>query len=159
MSERDLVADKHFRETGGRLARDVEAAIPAWVETSVERIYSAWRGDVPVQVRRAATEAGLVAAEQVGRRLQELLSADLDDQPINPLQVLREAVVYPTGVLRSAGVPEVVRDSFHERNSPHDVYGLEPAGFADIDEGLHELGIVWGAAKAHAHLSRHRRAT
>ena len=97
MSERDLVADKHLRETGGRLARDVEAAIPPWVERSVERIYSAWRGDVPVQVRRAATEAGVAAAEHVGRRLQELLSADLEDQPINPLQVLREAVVYVAG--------------------------------------------------------------
>jgi len=155
MAESADVVDRQLRELGERLARGVEAALQAWVESCVERIYTAWRGDLPPQIRGDATEAGLEAAEQVGYRLGVLLSADVDDQPMNPLQLLREAVIYPTSVLRSAGVPEVVRDRFLEQNSPNDIYGLEPAGFADIDPGLHELGITWGAAKARAHLRRH----
>jgi hypothetical protein len=60
-------------------------------------------------------------------------------------------------VLRAAGVPPIVRDEFDERAFPDDVYGLIPAAFADIDASLYEPGLVWGAAKAHAHLVRRRR--
>ena len=39
---------------------------------------------------------------------------------------------------------------------PDDDYDLSPATFADIDESLHEPGLVWGAAKAHVVLTRRR---
>ena len=31
-----------------------------------------------------------------------------------------------------------------------------PAAFSDVDEDLHEPGLVWGAARAHVHLRRRR---
>jgi hypothetical protein len=86
-----------------------------------------------------------------------LLALDVDEQRVNPLALVRRAVSYPTAVLRDAGVPPVVRDEFDERAFPDDVYGLAPAAFADIDPALHEPGLLWGAAKAHAHLARRHR--
>jgi hypothetical protein len=43
-----------------------------------------------------------------------------------------------------------------EAPPPDDRYDLTPRTFADVDPSLHELGIVWGAVKARAHLRRHR---
>jgi hypothetical protein len=37
------------------------------------------------------------------------------------------------------------------------VTDVVPATFADLDESLREPGLIWGAAKARAHLARHRR--
>ncbi|MEZ5227993.1 MAG: hypothetical protein R2710_15365 [Acidimicrobiales bacterium] len=48
------------------------------------------------------------------------------------------------------------RDPFAVQTFPDDLYDLAPATFADIDEALHEPGLMWGAAKAHVHLSRRR---
>ena len=70
--------------------------------------------------------------------------------------VLRAAVRYPTAVLRRAGVPPVVRDEFRERAFPEDSYDLAPAGWKDVDESLHEPGIIWGAWKAKTVMDRHR---
>jgi hypothetical protein len=53
-------------------------------------------------------------------------------------------------------MPAVVRDEFDERAFPEDLYALTPASFADVDPALHEPGLMWGAAKAHAHLVRRR---
>jgi hypothetical protein len=103
-----------------------------------------------------AAAAGVLAIDEVMPRLRELLATDVDEQRTNPLSLLRGAVRYPTEVLRSAGVPAVVRDEFDERAFPDDVYGLTPASFADVDPSLHEPGLTWGAAKAHVHLSRRR---
>ena len=88
--------------------------------------------------------------------MRALLLLDVEEQRVNPLALLRRAVSYPTDVLRGAGVPPVVRSEFDERAFPDDVYALTPASFADIDPALHEPGILWGAAKAHAHLQRRR---
>jgi len=85
-----------------------------------------------------------------------LFAQDVDDQRVNPLAIVRGAVRYPTEVLRVAGVPPVVRDEFDERAFPDDLYALTPASFADVDPALHEPGLLWGAAKAHAHLTRRR---
>ena len=57
----------------------------------------------------------------------------------------------------AAGVPEASRDREAVRFQPEDVYDLAPASFADLAPELHELGISWGAAKAHVHLRRRRR--
>jgi len=70
---------------------------------------------------------------------------------------VRSATREVTDVLESVGIPEVERDEFAERAFPDDVYGLAPASFADIDQSLYEPGLEWGAAKAHAHLTRHKR--
>jgi len=72
-----------------------------------------------------------------------------------PLQVLREAVRFPTAVLQAAGVPPVERDGFAEDRFPDDVYNLMPASFADVSPELGELALVWGAARAMEHRRAH----
>ena len=91
---------------------------------------------------------------EVSPRVRALLETDLDDQRSTPLGLLRHAVVVPTEVLRSLGVPPVARDEFAVRSFPGDLYALSPASFRDVDESLHEPGLIWGAAKAHVHLAR-----
>jgi hypothetical protein len=138
------------------LADGIEAALPGWVERSVLRLAEAYAGVAGPDVRAAATAAGRRAAEEVGAEVRALLQTDVDRQPANPLAVLRRAVRFPAEVLRSAGVPPVVRSAFDERAFPDDDYGLTPATWSDIDPALHERGLVWGAAKAHVVLSRRR---
>jgi hypothetical protein len=139
------------------LADGIEAALPGWVESSVARIMTAWTGSVPDEVKKAAAEAGRLAREDVGAQVRGLLTADIDDQTTTPLAIVRGAGVrYPTDVLRAAGVPSVARDSFVERAFPDDLYDLAPASFADLDPGLQEKGLAWGAAKAFEHKRRHR---
>ena len=88
--------------------------------------------------------------------LRALLLTDIDNQFVSPLSVIRKAVSFPTKVLRNNNVPEVIRDEFAIRNFPKDVYDLSPASFGDLNEELQELGIAWGAAKAHTHLQRRK---
>ena len=123
----------------------------------VERLATAWQGEVDPSVRADAEEAGLRARADVGPRVHALLDTDVDEQWTSPLHLVRQAVHYPTEVLQRAGVPVVVRDSFAEEVFPDDVYDLAPASFADVDPGLAEPGIEWGAAKAHVVLTRRRR--
>jgi hypothetical protein len=106
---------------------------------------------------RAAAEAGARARAEVGPRVRRLLALDIDEQRTNPLSLLRDAVRYPTDVLRAAGVPAVEgRDDFAVRAFPDDVYDLAPATWADVDPSLQDPGITWGAWKAYTHLSRRR---
>jgi hypothetical protein len=149
-------ADRVLADMGARLAEAIDVALAGWVERSVVMIHEAWSGDVPTAVMDAARDAGIQARTDVVPRVRELLGLDVDNQWTNPLQLLRGAVVYPTSVLHGAGVGEVERDDFAARTAPDDVYGLEPAGFADVDGALHDIGLAWGAAKAQAHLARRR---
>ena len=154
MSEPDEV----FAALSVRLADEIEAALPAWVERCVVRIHDAWAGETPAEVRQQASDAGRDAVDEVLPVLRDLLSRDVDEQWTNPLQIVRSAARYPTAVLAASGVGAVVRDEFAERTAPDDVYDLEPAGFADLGGELHEIGLAWGAAKARAHLARRREA-
>ena len=132
---------------GADLAAAVTDALPAWVERCVARY----------AVGLDASSAGEAAAADIGPRLTALLTADVDDQRANPLALVREAVRYPTEVLRAAGVePPARRQGFDADHFPDDVYGFVPMTWRDIDESLHEPGLVWGALKARAHQERHR---
>ncbi len=139
------------------LADAVVAALPGWVERSVVRVLAAWQPGVEPgpEVLSEARAAGVRAAEEVGVRMRALLDADIDQQRTTPLALLRDAVRYPTAVLRAAGVPEVDRDPVQARLLPDDPYDLSPGTFADVDPALAEPGMVWGAAKALAHRRRH----
>lgn len=138
------------------LAARIDQALPAWVERSILGVVEAWKGDVPADVRASARKAGEAARQEVVPDVRRVLTADVDAGAGNPLAVLRGAVTYPTAVLRSLGVPPVVRDDFAVEQFPDDVYDLAPASFADVDPSLHEPGLVWGAAKAHVFLARRR---
>ena len=138
------------------LADAIERVLPAWVERSVALLMTAWKGAADDEVRAAAVAAGRQAAAEVGPQVRALLAADIDDQRTTPLSLVRGAVRYPTAVLRAAGVPPVRRDEQQERLFPDDVYDLAPATFADVDPSLTDVGLAWGAAKAYAHLQRHK---
>lgn len=140
-----------------RLATAVEATLPGWVERSVRQRVTQFAGVADPEVMAQAAGAGQRAAAEVGPELRRLLAADVDQQWTNPLSLLRRAVRYPTAVLRGAGVPPIVRHAYDERHFPDDEYGLTPLAFADVDPSLHDVGLAWGAAKAMAHLARHRR--
>jgi hypothetical protein len=150
-----MEADANLMEYGRALADAIEAALPKWVVLSVEGRWRDWkRTEAGPDLVAAARAAGERARAEVGSAVRELLARDVDEQRANPLALVRRAVSYPTGVLRYAGVPPVVRDDFDERAFPDDVYALTPASFAEVDQSLHEPGLLWGAAKAHAHLTR-----
>jgi hypothetical protein len=158
--------DEAFAAHGRRLAEAVEQALPGWVRRSVQRAARAGLqpagGDdgfaADLRAAAAAAEAGHRAAAEVGTELRALLALDVDQQRVNPMTLLRAAVRYPTAVLRDAGVAPPARDPFAERSFPDDPYDLTPATFGDVDPDLAEPGLVWGAAKAHVHLRRHKRA-
>jgi len=154
-----MKADANLQRCGEALAAALEAALPAWVERCVEGRWHDWQPgqQLPPDVRLAAQAAGDRAGRDVGTRVRTLLALDVDEQRVNPLDLVRRAVSYPTSVLRAAGMPEIVRDEFAVRTFPDDVYDLAPASFAEVDQSLYEPGVEWGAGKAHAHLSRRRR--
>jgi len=143
-------------EPADELAAALDRAIGPWVERSVARLVTAYRGDVPPAVREAARDAGRRARAEVGVELRSFLALDVDRQATNPLAVLRAAVRYPTAVLRDAGVPAVRRDEFKEQAFPDDIYDLAPATWKDVDPDLQEPGIVWSAWKAKTVLERRR---
>jgi hypothetical protein len=148
--------DRTLLEAGQALADALERALPVWVERHVERLLVAYHGEADDEVMARAAEAGREAAAAVVPAVRALVTADVDEQRANPLALVREAVRHPAAVLQEAGVPPVVREEFAEHHFPDDVYDLTPMTWSDVDESLHEVGIVWGAAKARAHMHRHR---
>jgi hypothetical protein len=152
--ERDDVAA--LRAYGAALADAVAVTLGPWVERSVTTVLAA-AGMAPDDGVVAATRAaGRAAVDTVVPRLRALFEADVDEQRANPLAVVRQAVAYPTAVLRDAGAPAVRRDEFAVRAFPDDDYGLAPATWSDVDPSLQDPGIAWGAAKAHVVLQRRR---
>jgi hypothetical protein len=151
----DLAA---LADYAGALAEGIERAIPGWVERSVRGVLADQGIAVDDELGRRIATAAAGARDEGASRVRRLLATDVDRQAGNPLAILRDLVRYPTAVLRAAGARPVGRDEFHERSFPDDVYDLSPAAFADVEPALHEPGLVWGAAKAHVHLARRRRA-
>jgi hypothetical protein len=122
------------------------------VVSSVTRIVDAW-GRLEPGERAAAVAAAQAAAgpatERVVAALRELFACDPAEQRTTPLQVVRGLVSAPTAVLRSAGVPGVVRDAFEERAFPDDDYDLAPRTLGDLgDPDLGPQLLAWGLAKA-----------
>ncbi len=146
-----------MEEYATALADAIVDVLPAWVERSVVGVLVAAGLPVGDERRDEARAAGGRAAEEVGAEVRALLALDVDSQRSTPLSILREAVRYPTDVLRAAGVPPAAeRDEVRARLFPDDDYDLSPATFADVDPRLAEPGLAWGAAKAFTHLQRHR---
>ncbi len=139
------------------LADGVEAALPGWVAASVvRRLGTELPEGLPEDFEDQVIAAGRSAAEEVGGRVRELLSLDIDEQWTNPLTLIRTAIRYPTAILRDVGAETVTRDEQSKRFHPDDVFDLTPASFAELGQAVHDLGLSWGAAKAHVHLRRRR---
>lgn len=134
----------------------VERVVERWLADAAKQVFVRQRGEVTTEFAAAADAAAREGSAWVVGRLHSTLEVDVDAQRINPLQTLREAVRFPTGVLREAGIPAVSRDEYDEKINPDDIYGIGPAHWNDIDESLTEPGIVWGAAKASTVLQRRR---
>jgi hypothetical protein len=145
-----------YRAYASDLARAIEAALPDWVASSVLARCEASGRAVDAAVRAVADEAGGRAGEEYVPRIRALLHQDPDDHRTTPLAMLRSATRYATEALGALGVPPVDRDEFARHAFPDDRYDLTPATFADVSPSLHEPALVWGAAKAHIHLSRRR---
>ncbi len=139
-------------EMGAAIVAGVEAQVPAWARTQVERLLDAWGGASAAARARAEAEsvaAGEAAADRVVAELRALFALDPEQQRATPLEVVRSAYREPTSVLAAAGVPPVVRDEFDERAWPDDVYGLVPRTLGDLgDPELAPLHLAWGLAKA-----------
>ncbi|MGH1494005.1 MAG: hypothetical protein ACRBK7_32215 [Acidimicrobiales bacterium] len=139
------------------LADGVEEALPGWVAAAVVRRLSGDLPDgLPENFEDRVISAGREAATDVGGRVRELLALDVDEQWTNPLTLIRTAIRYPNELLREIGVPTVSRDEQAQRFYPDDVFDLIPASFAELGPAVHDLGLSWGAAKAHVHLRRRR---
>ena len=139
------------------LADGVQAALPGWVERSVERVHvETLLRRPPAEVREAA------AARRARRRGRRRRPGARPARPRHRRAAHRPARPGPPGRAvpdrgaARAGVPPVDRDEFAARQFPDDVYDLAPTSFAELDPDLHEVGLVWGAAKAHVHLARRR---
>jgi len=151
-----VTPDQLLSDIGERLADEIEIALGPWVVKSITTVFEAWHGEMTSTAAADAAAAAAAVTDDLVPRLRQLLAADVDDQWTNPLQLIRGSVSHVTDALSRLGVGEVVRDDFAERTAPSDVYGLEPARFADVDASLHEIGLAWGAAKAKAHIARRR---
>jgi hypothetical protein len=147
--------EERLAELAAALADGIDAALPPWVERSVRVVAVAQTGAIDDDVLARARQAGTAARDDVGPRVRALLAADVDEQWTNPLAIVRQAVAYPTRVLREAGVPPVGRDAMAEEQFPDDDYDLTPTRFADLDADLHEPSLAWGAAKAFVVKARH----
>ena len=109
----------------------------------VERVATAWRGELDPPVRADAEEAGPQGPGGCGPPGARHFDTDVDEQDQPPASGAAGRALSDRGAAR-AGVPPVVRDSFAEEVFPDDVYDLAPASFADVDPGLAEPGIEWG---------------
>ncbi len=89
-------------------------------------------------------------------QLDVLLNTDPDEQRANPLALVRASLGEPTEFLLSVGAQPVSRDEFAQAANPHDLFGIAPATWSDIDSRLHEPGLEWGAWKAATILLRRR---
>ncbi len=152
-------ADEVLRAASATLVRVTDEVLAGWVRRSVAEGWRRSGAPPDPAVAAAADRAAVEAVAEVGQALRALLELDIDAQTRSPLMILRQAVRYPTEVLAAAGVVPVARDAFDMAHFPDDVYGLTPLRFGDVDPALEEPGLVWGAAKAHRHLARHREAT
>lgn len=133
----------------------VVAAIPGWVgRTTATRAAS---GGVAVD-DAALDDVATATVALVDRELRRILDADVDQGAGSPLEAVRAAVGPVTTLLETWGAAHPARDDFVADAFPDDRYEIGPASFADIDEALHEPGLIWGAARAHVHLRRRREA-
>src|SRR5688500_17959049 len=98
-------ANRELAEHGAALAEAVTAALPDWVVRAVASVAGSG-------LEREARAAGAAAAAEVGPRLRALLALDVDEQRVNPLMLVRDAVQFPAAVLRRAGVPPRPRSRF-----------------------------------------------
>jgi len=155
-----LVEDEaQLERYADELLAAIERLIPRWVQCSLAAAATAGGVAVTVDLRSMVDPIAEATSRLVVPELRRLLHADVDAAAGSPLEALRHGVGPMTEALDGFGVEPVARDAFQVAHFPDDHYGLAPATFGDIDPSLHELGLMWGAARAHVHLRRRREDT
>lgn len=145
-----------FARCSAALLEAVAEAVEPWiVECVASRLPVDLDDDARAGALAEAARVGAGARAETVAALGDLLALDVDAQTTNPMAVIRQAVVHVTAVLAAAGAVPVRRDPFAERAFPADIYDLSPANFDAVSPDLHDVGLMWGAAKAHLVLSRH----
>jgi hypothetical protein len=151
-------AEAVYREAAGDLADALDDTVRDWIVRILNgRLPTEW----PAARRDRVQPAIAAVAEQIHAevvpRLRALLATDVSRQSAGPLGVLRGCVGPANALLDELGVTRPDRDPVAVSMFPDDPHDLGPANFDDIDPSLHDIGLVWGAAKAHVVLTRHRR--
>lgn len=154
MSVAGTGADARLAEVGRALADRAAAVLPPWAAARAVEVVrvGGGSGELAERAGAAAGAAAAAACEVLGR----LAEADVDAQRTTPLAALRDACAPVTALLRDAGLPVTGPAAGTSPGTPTDPYGLAPPSWAAVDPELAELALAWGAAKAAAHLSRHR---
>ncbi len=122
---------------------------------AVNSLVSRSPADAHKRVQECADRISEQVRNSVLPDLASLLGADIDHQWTSPLEIVRTLVGPITSELQSLNVPAPKRDASSVALHPDDLYNIAPATFADVHPSLHDLGLAWGAAKAHVHLRRH----
>jgi hypothetical protein len=148
-----VTSEVQLSEPASELLRVARAVTATWLR---RRVLAA-AGDLDLGLTASEFDAFVdVQSTRLLDALEVLLTTDVDEQRSTPLSLYRNAVVDPTDLLRTAGVPARVHDRFTSEAFPDDLYGLGPATWADIDPAMHEPGLAWGAWKAMTVLQRRR---
>lgn len=136
------------------LHRAAADAAPSWAVRRVDAVATA-QGLGPIDNDRLTAigrEVGRFIDDELGR----LLTADIDAQRTTPLSVFRAAVAIPTALLEALGARPVRRGAPQSWEVADDPYGLAPSNLAEVGDGVHQAGMMWGASKAGLHLQRRR---
>lgn len=151
--QEDLAA---WRRIGEDLRAAVGAAVPSWLERIVGGVLATQQitpeGSFPQDFQAMAERT----SRFVDTGLETLFAADPDEQRGTPLGVLRAALRFPSELLDAHGAVAVRRDDMARWSVPEDRYNLCPANLAELSDEAGQLGLAWGAGKAHIHLKRRR---
>ncbi len=137
-------------EAAEQLLAAADGVIPLWLERCVRKILL----EQQIESGEADAKISLMVRQASPMVMGELGASVTGVRADNPLQVFRRAVVYPTLVLSELGAKEVHRDDFSRQSFPNDIFGLSPATWIDVDESLHDPGLIWGAWTAREALDR-----
>ena len=136
-------------EISARLVEASARALGPWVEAAVAQR----AGDRAAELASAATAAGERCAEEVPATMTAPRTRHRRNAPPRSASSARRAATQLPCWLRPAF--RLLPGPFDERANPDDRYEVGPATWADLGEEVGELGIAWGAAKAHLHKRRH----
>jgi len=144
-----------LRQIADELTDRLTEALPSWLEDiALQRVEE---GGLPVDetLRRRIGDCARVVCEELSPRVRSVITADVDLAAGSPLAVLRDGLGPMDVLLDELGLPAPARDRMATEIFPGDTYDLGPASFADIHRDLRDVGIAWGAARAHVHRQRH----
>jgi hypothetical protein len=120
----------------------IEALVAAYPEYVADRVAALGIADERVDTAVAEGRDWLTA------QLEAELAVPLERQRSSPLELVREAMRFPTDALRLVGAAEVPRDPAAVTALPGDVFDLAPASSQGLGERAWRAHVAWGMTKA-----------